>query len=72
MLWSKSMLCHQWDGAVSNAWLFIGMTEMQCSYVAIQEPLNQRTYHADDFVQDPVVVVMAHGIAQFCIGIFEK
>jgi hypothetical protein len=25
-----------------------------------QEPLNQRTYHADDFVQAPVVVVITH------------
>jgi hypothetical protein len=25
-----------------------------------QEPLNQRTYHADDFVLAPVVVVIMH------------
>jgi hypothetical protein len=28
--------------------------------VITQEPLNQRTYHADDFVLAPVVVVITH------------
>jgi hypothetical protein len=27
---------------------------------AMQEPLNQRTYHTDDFVLAPVVVVITH------------
>jgi hypothetical protein len=27
---------------------------------SIQKPLNQRTYHADDFVLAPVVVVITH------------
>jgi hypothetical protein len=43
-----------------NTYMRFVILEMLENVKFIQEPLNQRTYHADDFVLAPIVVVITH------------